>query len=936
MKPLLTLIMITAAVVVTADNTITTLSTKTQAVLGTGYATDRQSFGAVACVTGTPVFAGASEASLNFDQSMSETQLADSLGVSAGGKFRYGVAEVSASAKFFNESQSTAYSTSAIYNATYKFKSEILSEPKLSTRGLELDTNYERWAQTCGNEYIYQRDLGAKIFFSIRVDFASQYDKSLFETHFSLTAPMVSVGADFQKISSRLSKRTSVTVRALQIGGKVEKLSTIFPSTEAADKNARLLFVQCASGEYKNCFSVLESALAYATDTKEGFPSQISPELGTSEVGGPAILSYQTVPYTAAGIYPKNYPHLKEAVEIDRAYIADRFEENFKRRVQLNYLLRGKAMRVSHHQRSALRETEVLVDNNIRKILEASKACYETPEDCPPAKRRLVTEGTALRTVDDKVFIIKPESFSQYCDLAQGAVPKPSLKFIVGKVIEEARKADIEAFTVGGHTTDACLVAEDVVSRMDRLDLSNATLTELDAIAAFTHLRYLNLSQNRIQASHLAALKGFYQLVELGLSCNAIATVAPLSELAALTHLDLSDNDIQDTDPLSKLVAIERLDLRNNEATIKCPFPEERRCLIGNYKTSNAFIPLRYSALDRIQHQATLLPSGEILLSGGDFTNPMVEVYHPKYGFNSISLRMNEPRVGHRATLLSDGRVLLTGGWGSDTAEVFDPKTRAFRPTNGHLGSKRAFHTSTLLKDGRVLITGGWTSRHQFFTGVDPSGSGEIYDPKTDRFAFAASALSSPRAEHTATLLANGSVLLAGGLTTAGGLFTAEIYIPESNQFIETGRMEAGRGAHTATLVNSGDVLIVGGWNSEMKGISTAEVYSTKQRTFRKTAGFLETGRAHHAAALLGNGKVLITGGFTEFVVPNASGACKSCLRTAEIFDPIAGIFTRISQHMSWTRGYHTATILENGFVFQYGGLGTGAANSADLFEFQP
>src|SRR4051812_11845096 len=147
---------------------------------------------------------------------------------------------------------------------------------------------------------------------------------------------------------------------------------------------------------------------------------------------------------------------------------------------------------------------------------------------------------------------------------------------------------------------------------------------------------------------------------------------------------------------------------------------------------------------------------------------------------------MTNPRTGHTATLLPNGKVLIVGGisylaptaQGLSSAELYDPLTGTFSPT-GSMSIPRLSHTATLLPDGRVLIAGGFAdSANQAITGT--TATAELYDPGTGTFA-PAGRMSVPRFSHSATLLNNGEVLIAGGDGDPAAMSepaTAELYDP--------------------------------------------------------------------------------------------------------------------------------------------------------------
>jgi hypothetical protein len=266
---------------------------------------------------------------------------------------------------------------------------------------------------------------------------------------------------------------------------------------------------------------------------------------------------------------------------------------------------------------------------------------------------------------------------------------------------------------------------------------------------------------------------------------------------------------------------------------------------------------------DRYAQTATLLPAGEILITGGisdigfDYgETPAVdsaELFDASAGSFALTGKMAEARGGHTATLLNNNTVLVAGGAnagggspfyadGSKTAEIYDPLTKVFTST-GNMVTARVKQTATLLLTGKVLIAGGSTSS-------SPIAAAELYDPGTGVFTPTGN-MTSPRIGHTATLLQDGRVLVTGG---GGGLTTAEIYDPATGSFLATGSMAVARSSHTATLLPNGTVLVVDGGNQ------IAEIYDPATGLFSLSA-VTESIRSGHSATLLQDGRVLVVGG---------------------------------------------------------------------------
>jgi WD40 repeat protein len=282
---------------------------------------------------------------------------------------------------------------------------------------------------------------------------------------------------------------------------------------------------------------------------------------------------------------------------------------------------------------------------------------------------------------------------------------------------------------------------------------------------------------------------------------------------------------------------------------------------------------------------------------------------------------MGTGRTAHTATVLPSGKVLIAGGddcffnqyynYGScllSSAEVYDSSSGTFAAT-GSMSVTRVSHTATLLTNGKVLVTGGHDA------------SAELYDPTSGTFAFTGS-MSIGRSSHTATLLANGKVLIAGGQNVSGALATAELYDPNSGTFAPTGSMAAVRTSHTATLLANGKVLIAGGSNSAGAALATTDLYDPVAGSFT-ASGSMGSPRAFHMATQLSNGNVLVTGGM-------ANG---SSLLSAEIYDAVAGSFSATGPMMT-TRDSHFAVLLANGTVLVAGGsFSSSGGFTAELYD---
>jgi WD40 repeat protein len=336
----------------------------------------------------------------------------------------------------------------------------------------------------------------------------------------------------------------------------------------------------------------------------------------------------------------------------------------------------------------------------------------------------------------------------------------------------------------------------------------------------------------------------------------------------------------------------------------------------------------------RSGHTATLLLDGRVLVAGGDDGNESLysaELYDPTTGTWSSTGDLNMARAWHTATLLTNGMVLVAGGSGPDgpldSAELFDPASGSWTVTSSAMSDRRYLHTATLLPNGQVLVAGGY---EQIYNGVTTNT--ELFDPNTETWTATSTPLNVQRAEHTATLLANGQVMVTGGYygsPYSTVLVGTELYNPDTGVWTFTNSLYFGRGSHTATLLTNGQVVIAGGVGVR-DILSSTEIYNPTRDPDMGTwmaAKNMTTAREFHTATLLRNGKVLIAGGMVDLTGRSTDGA--------EIYDPTKGDWVRV-HHMAVARNYFTATLLTNGKVLVAGGFRLGYSlptSTAELFD---
>jgi hypothetical protein len=233
----------------------------------------------------------------------------------------------------------------------------------------------------------------------------------------------------------------------------------------------------------------------------------------------------------------------------------------------------------------------------------------------------------------------------------------------------------------------------------------------------------------------------------------------------------------------------------------------------------------------------------------------------------------------------------------------------------------RQRHSATLLSDGRLLVAGGAYD----FWGEIATETCEIYDPSTDSWSNAAS-MSVARSSHTATLLPSGKVLVSGGFNGGGyALSSAELYDPISNSWTSVDAMGYGRYRHQAIVLNDDEILVVGGRQGNADGtgamriwapVSTCEIYSVSADTWTPAAPMNET-RVESGLARLPDGRVLAAGGINDTLVISDWGQPAS--RTCEIYDPVTDTWS-LTDSLQSARNFVRLVTLDDNTVLSVGG----------------
>lgn len=234
----------------------------------------------------------------------------------------------------------------------------------------------------------------------------------------------------------------------------------------------------------------------------------------------------------------------------------------------------------------------------------------------------------------------------------------------------------------------------------------------------------------------------------------------------------------------------------------------------------------------------------------------------------------------------------------------------------GTMATGRDLHTATLLANGKVLVTGGTKSSITF------TASCELYDPATNSWSPAGS-MAVARNRHTATLLPNGKVLVAGGRGNAGPMVYAELYDPATNSWSPAGQMATARQGHTATQLGVGGYIYIIGGESTGSFLSSVEIYDWENNTWMTTSVSMNIPRAYHTTTLLPDGTILVSGGDNGQII-----------NSAEVYQSELDAWVTVGS-MANTRNHHTATLRPDGKVMVVGGYspGNGVLASCEIYD---
>lgn len=421
-------------------------------------------------------------------------------------------------------------------------------------------------------------------------------------------------------------------------------------------------------------------------------------------------------------------------------------------------------------------------------------------------------------------------------------------------------------------------------------------------------------------------------------TANALTTsTLTISGIGVTTPLNWSEPRATGIVPYSSMQLTSALTAADLSVNISVPpraiLPGQANQVLGVTSGSNIWTQTGSLISTLLDFAISVLPNGNVLVSGGDITNSgpgnytsACQVYGYVTGTWSATGSISESVSRLTTTVLKNGLVLRVGGKGSGNAsavcQLYNTSTGVWSST-GSLTTARFGHTATLLANGKVLIAGGANSS---FTGLTAC---ELYDPTTGG-CVATGSLSANRVGHTSTLLPNGNVLVTGGRAndSSGTTYaTCLVYNPTTGLWSSTNSFlsNVARSGHCAVLLATGKVLVAGGLDGSASSLSSAILYDYASGTWSSTGSMLIP---HYlfSMVVLSNGAALAMDGWSS---GSFTTAC-------DIYDASTGLWssTTGTSPNNHAAGVNTtvcplAVLLPNGKVLLAGGLQSSPFNSA-------
>lgn len=314
------------------------------------------------------------------------------------------------------------------------------------------------------------------------------------------------------------------------------------------------------------------------------------------------------------------------------------------------------------------------------------------------------------------------------------------------------------------------------------------------------------------------------------------------------------------------------------------------------------------TVLPHQEHASVVMNDGNVIVSGGiiGYVSPYsrsAEIYNVSLNIWNLTDSMHYQRGNQKMVLLKDGRILVIGGYNQYSCEIYDPVNSTWEFTDSLNYQRDWGFTASVLENGEVIVVGG-VDIETNPPGIYTLKTCEKFDPTLEEWIIIDS-LEIERKGHTATILNDGRLLIAGGDNSLGSISYCEVFNPITGQWSLTDSLFIKRGNHSAVLLPNGKVLVTGGGNLDSLYIFTCEVFDPAIENW-DIVGVTSFPHHSHTSILLADSLILLVGG----VIAPASW---------EIFNPKTFSSMYVST-LPFQKYESTVHLLPDGRVISIGG----------------
>jgi Leucine-rich repeat (LRR) protein len=900
-----------------AETILVSRNTETNVPLGTGYNSRIEKLNGACLTSEARPTRSLPSGNLLFRLASNEKQVSDILGITFRGRYTGGLISSNDEADFFSASMSDTYSLSYNYIEDLYFqetmyptlKNPLEIIPKFNS-ALNQQTN-DDFFKICGDQFVNRVNYAAGLILNINISFVSKQEKEKFGSKLSINGLTSNSDFRFNKESSTFSKSNVMTVRVFQIGGSPSKIAAaLCPQDKVDGKDTTCLqqtypYAKCTFDQLERCQKLIENTLVYGhSQTANNFPSQIRDTNKYSKI------SVSTTDYASLGL-PFKKP-TDSSTLLDEKKVISEIERILKKQFDLysfaKKLVEGQAPRLSERQTEIGRnkiefhqQIMLLASESLEKCLNFGlKTCQAELTNLENAVGIDKNQNAMAIQWNEIEDLAKPETFLQYCDLSSDQAP--DIRDTINTLDLYVRKKTKSDNSLQLSGENYCTNLKSSLEKFNELDLSILPKTlikigNLNPIGLLAHLKKINLSGNSI--SDISGLSSLVKLEEINLDNNLISNAEPLTHLENLRKISIESNLIE-PDSLkgfSSLKHLNYLNLKNNRPGIACPLSDVSKCDTIDFSKSITTFVGHQECREMMIDSSMNFIDGKAIVTGGrsvdgfkEFKNEIILVNNR--GCEVTQNRLKVSRATHSSHILAEKKILFIGGY-SNTIEEFDLLTLNSTLYANTMSDIRSMHTSTQLSDGRIIVAGGYTDKHSYAARTtNISQSIDLIDPKR-RSVNKIGKLIFPRAEHTATDLGNGKILVIGGISSNSTLNSIELIdVNSGDSELYPGELNIGRFGHNATILKNGKILISGGFQ------------------YGKTVKTETTEKCVPATSLSGNS--------------TSSNECFAAVDDLEMIDLSTGEIQLLTTKMKNPSGYMATHEMLDGRVLLIGGQKSG------------